>query len=1298
MKFTIKELCDFLETKVPANLKKCEDQKVKGINARYTTLEDGDVFFDINNDCEDLTIIDPVRCPAIISERNIPVGQLKIPVIKINHALDRYVALCKHFVDEYPNTIRIAVTGSTGKTSMKETIAAILGNTAATDKSFSNQNNIYFLSKRLQKVMPGNLRFYVQEACIKLYEDINLTQKLAIALQPQFVVMTNIFDNHAEIYGNRQTTFKIKSSLVEEMDESGVALLNMDDDILRDYHPKCQAIYYSLSNPDADIYASNISVSNQGTSFHIHWQGREIKNVFCPMIGRPNIYNCMAAFAIGSLNGIDDELLVRSIAKVNISYSLRQNHMKVGPYNLFIDCFNASLESIENDMKTMADLSPEEGGRKVVVIGDIAELGEKAESIHKQVGAVVVCYGMDRIFCFGNYSSQMYEGGIASNPNAPIFAFEDRDAMEKEIQEYIRPGDLILWKASRDTHIELSIDKLFGTDYYPLYPREYDIEAQVHAYPPKENTPSKRYYRMGEPIGGLLGKRITGCDFEYCRYDNGIKFVRYYSKVRNVVIPEYIDEMEVHSIGDRAFYQCDIASVSIPGSISTIATGAFLRCYNLRTIELHEGLKLIDFSAFAICTALESIQIPESCLLIRSRAFYQCKRLHTIVIEGVDTHLEERVFEEAERVRIQCRKGSLAEQYAIDYGITYSLIGDEDNWITPPVKEKEIVIEDIWWEEKGEKSRIHFKILIENKPDILWYEVDRNWKEFVNDDRIDGIVVSLLLFAIRGRFTKIRSEYPISEQLKYQLTYHLIPQIVDFEEQKKAVSVMIDAPTTTQVYEKSFVANGTGFSRGVDSFATLYEYGKNSNAPEAYKLNFLNVYNVGAFHGKDDGKKSYHFSRDMFLEQAQATARFAEEYGYHALIVDSNLMLFIQAHFNGREYANLRKFQSSATERNIGTTLLFQKLFSHFYYASGHTLKEFKLNLDESSALWEQYGIQFFSTENIRFYISNRDWTRQEKVERIVQLPEAYDNLQVCLIQSGNCGTCMKCKRTLMNLDILGEDILDRFSRSFDLEKYKTMHRKLFFKTIWKDENTDNYAKDILQTALANHSPLIQDLEVSGSKQRYTYRYKKSKFSVFRAPTNMSEEIALMNNDVTDVDLIVDGIYDKIWVKVWLPDGEAGYIHSDNIRIAEAKHATGMTLNAGTSLRLTVGKQYGFLPRFKPNKANEQVKYSIDDTNIAIVNKMGWVTGLKEGTATLTAISESGHTAQCSITIVSGASASGVSQNSQTETASPSVPKESLNTNLTESPNKVKELAKAVLPSGVQNYIKKNIFHRNDKK
>ncbi len=1158
MTFTIKTLCDFLGTEVPEELKNKENNNVAGINARYTTLTRGDAFFDINNDCEDLSIINPEICPFIITERDIEPDTLNIPVVKVRGALDLYVKLCKAFVDEYPETTRIAVTGSTGKTSCKETIAAVLGQIAATDKSFSNQNNIYFISKKYQKSMSKKLRFFVQEACVKEYEGINLTDKLAIAFQPKFSVMTNIYDNHAEVYGDRETTFRIKRAIVERLPKDGYALLNFDDVMLKNYHPDCNTVYYSLDNPEADICASNIHVSDSGTKFDIHWQDRIIKNVFCPMIGRPNIYNCIVSFAIGSLCGNDDETIVRAIKKVKLGYSLRQNHIEIGGYKLFVDCFNASLESIEGDMRTMVDLKPSIDGRKVVIIGDVAELGEKASIIHRKIGAVIAKYPMDRYFCFGKYSTDMYEGAIETNSKAEVSSFNNREDLEKAIARYIRPGDLILWKASRDTHIELSIDKIFGTDYYTLYPCNYDKEALVHAVDNRWNlihTHSRIYYRRGVPFGGigLTNPRVKS---EYCVYANGVKFARYYGVAKHLKMPRMFECAPLNSIGDRAFYKSTLVSIELPDCIVNISTNAFLRSVDLREIKLPENLKFIDFSAFAYCTVLSEIEIPEGCMIVRSLAFQHCERLKKVIVKGINTFIEHDAFLGCPELEIICKGGSFAEKYAFEIGQKYRLMnenGDVGDTIIPVRPSRTIVIDSISVDTSETKTRLSFKITIgDEETDTLWYEVENKWKKYLCDDRCDGIVVSLLLFAIRGRYYSIKSSYPISKELFYRLTYHLIPEIVDFEGSDKATAVKLEMPLTSERYPEDLQYNGTGFSRGVDSFTTLFEYGHTSEVPENYKIKVLNVYNVGAFHGKDAGMRSFASSKELFEEQVRDTIDFGNKYGYNVLIVDSNFMLFVRDHFNGSEYANLRKFQSSATERNIGTTLLFQKLFRRFYYASGHKMKEFKLSLDESSALWEQYGVQFFDTENTTFFISNRNWSRMDKIKRVALLPEAYDNLQVCLVRSHNCGKCMKCRRTLMNLDVLGEDVLNRFAGSFDLKEYKEHDREIFFRKVWFEKDVDEYASDILEEAIKKHHPLISDPPVQKTNKKFFRKSFQNRISVKEYPIDVSKELLLLTGANEDPSFKIVGKCPGGWLKAEFTDGRVGFINREDIAITDA--------------------------------------------------------------------------------------------------------------------------------------------------
>lgn len=131
-------------------------------------------------------------------------------------------------------------------------------------------------------------------------------------------------------------------------------------------------------------------------------------------------------------------------------------------------------------------------------------------------------------------------------------------------------------------------------------------------------------------------------------------------------------------------------------------------------------------------------------------------------------------------------------------------------------------------------------------------------------------------------------------------------------------------------------------------------------------------------------------------------------------------------------------------------------------------------------AHYERWLIPLLDTGSIEFYQSNQDWTRMNKVEKIGSFAPCYDYLQVCLTQSGNCGLCMKCKRTLMELDALGDEVLDRFGNSFDIQHYRRESRAKWFGSIMTDKEKSNdeatYLDEAFVCAAAHHPELLRGL------------------------------------------------------------------------------------------------------------------------------------------------------------------------------------------------------------------------------
>lgn len=353
----------------------------------------------------------------------------------------------------------------------------------------------------------------------------------------------------------------------------------------------------------------------------------------------------------------------------------------------------------------------------------------------------------------------------------------------------------------------------------------------------------------------------------------------------------------------------------------------------------------------------------------------------------------------------------------------------------------------------------------------LWYEFDKQYDIFLSDDRCDAAVVALIFSAIRDGFKEISSEIPMSEKLYHNLKYQIIPQLANSN--RGASRIKLNIPTTPVVYQAPLVV--TGMSRGVDSFATYVEYLKECDL-DSFRLDAFTYFQVGAHHGTDAQYHSIESSQELYINQLEKTKEFCNKYNFKLIDVATNIdrVLNMKAIFQDKG------FFATHTNRNCSVVMLLQKLISKYYYSSTYQLSNFIVSFNTDMAHYEKWLLPLLNTGSTEFYQSNQDWSRLQKVQKIAKYPECQDYLQVCLIKTGNCGHCMKCKRTLIELDSMGEDVLNSFGKSFDLDDYKQNYRKKWFSEILvekdKPHGEAHYYDEAFVNAYYHHPEILGDL------------------------------------------------------------------------------------------------------------------------------------------------------------------------------------------------------------------------------
>ena len=317
----------------------------------------------------------------------------------------------------------------------------------------------------------------------------------------------------------------------------------------------------------------------------------------------------------------------------------------------------------------------------------------------------------------------------------------------------------------------------------------------------------------------------------------------------------------------------------------------------------------------------------------------------------------------------------------------------------------------------------------------------------------DAAVITFLPYAIMHNLD-IYSNIPISTKLYYNIKKQIIPQLSIFSK-TKGDKISVVMPTSNEKFEGDWV--GTGISMGVDSFTTIHEY-CDSNLPKEYQLTCLVHLKTGAHHGML-GYFDKESEQKLFNAEHERVKQYCDTYSYNLITVETNLFEITNAEFG-------YNFDTTHTFRNLACILLMQNHFSKYYYASTYNLDSFFISLNEDIAHYEKWLIPYISNDSISFYSANEDMNRVEKTKFISKFEDTYDTLHVCWKNDKNCGTCDKCIRTLVTLDIIGA--LNNYKNSFDLDEYYKNKEQYIFRIVSKQKK-DLHFNEIYKYMIDNN-------------------------------------------------------------------------------------------------------------------------------------------------------------------------------------------------------------------------------------
>lgn len=343
----------------------------------------------------------------------------------------------------------IGITGSVGKTGTKDMIAEVLSRKYNVLKTEGNYNNEIGLPLTLLN-MDTPHEVAVVEMGMSGFGEI---RRLSSILKPDIAVITNIGVSHMEKLGSRQNILKAKLEILEGLDKNGLLILNGDDKLLYGLKNllEFKTVFYGMEEGVSYQVYNIKSQGEQGIYFEITIDGRDYK-VHIPVPGVHNVYNALAAIAVGVELKVPVELIIDGIGKFNPG-EMRLNIISSKCLKIIDDCYNASPQSMEAAIGVLSEIGI--NSRKIAVLGGMLELGGLSCKAHFDVGKFAVSKGIDYIITVGEDGKNIALGAVnAGADTRKVKSFGNNSETVDYLKGTVKNGDIILIKGSRGMKME----------------------------------------------------------------------------------------------------------------------------------------------------------------------------------------------------------------------------------------------------------------------------------------------------------------------------------------------------------------------------------------------------------------------------------------------------------------------------------------------------------------------------------------------------------------------------------------------------------------------------------------------------------------------------------------------------------------------------------------------------------------------------------------------------------------------------------------------------------------------------
>jgi UDP-N-acetylmuramoyl-tripeptide--D-alanyl-D-alanine ligase len=371
------------------------------------------------------------------------------PLIIVDDALAALQQLAKAYLAQLRVKV-VGITGSNGKTTTKDLIASVLSTSYKVHKTAGNLNGDIGLPLTILE-LSEDTEVVVLEMGMRGLGEIELLSKLA---QPEIAVITNIGEAHLERLGTRDRIAQAKLEILSGLTHDGLFVFNGDEPLIEAYYAQAEkpervrACRFGLETTN-DLYPEGVMLEAGGTHFTISGAS---DSYFIPLLGKHNVVNALAAIAVGRELGLHEQDIIRGLRSTQATGMRIEPVKGVTGLTILNDAYNASPTSVRASLELFHDMKGY--ARKIVVLGDMLELGPEEEQLHRSIGLLLEPDVVDYVFTYGKLSDYIADEAKKRFPANRVKTFTDKAALTEEIASFAIPQDIVLVKGSRGMRLE----------------------------------------------------------------------------------------------------------------------------------------------------------------------------------------------------------------------------------------------------------------------------------------------------------------------------------------------------------------------------------------------------------------------------------------------------------------------------------------------------------------------------------------------------------------------------------------------------------------------------------------------------------------------------------------------------------------------------------------------------------------------------------------------------------------------------------------------------------------------------